>query len=64
MVRRDGEGSSAGKDQGFMVVARLLCICPFNYKALGRTMEMVWHPVKGVDFKKIVENVMLFTFQS
>lgn len=59
---RGGAGNSAIKESGFVVVASLLSIQPFNYKALGRTMEMVWRSVKGMEFKKIGYNLMLFTF--
>ena len=35
---------------------------PYNHGALGRIMERVWRPKKGMQFKKIGENITLFEF--
>lgn len=54
----------SGSNRKFLVVASLLSMRPYNFKALGRTMATVWRPTKGMEYKKLGNNIMLFEFQS
>ena len=56
--------AASRSNEKFLVVASLLTTRLFNFKALGRTMESVWHPAKGLKYKKLGDNVMLFEFRS
>ena len=56
--------TASRSNEKFLMVASLLTTRPFNLKALGRTMESVWRPAKGLEYKKLGDNVILFEFRS
>ena len=60
-MRREGSSSSIEK---FMMMMSLLSVQPYNYQVLGKTMESIWKPGKGVECRKIGDNIMLFSFNS
>ena len=59
VVEIGGEGTS-NVEEKFCLVASLISVWPYNHGALGRTMEKVWRPLKGMHYKKVRENRVLF----
>ena len=57
---QEEEGSTS--KENFSLIGALISVRPFNYVALGRTMEKVWRPRKGMEFRKLGDNCMQFVF--
>lgn len=53
-----------GSNEKFLIVASLISPLPYNFKALGRIIEGVWRLVKGLKFRKIRDNIVLFESKS